>query len=199
MRKIFLIIAVALLLSSFSVAAFADGAFSLRFRGTGEFAGNQSVSASPITANESVAGGFAIGLDGLFKVMPYLQIGAGLEYQFSRQATYQGVNQGNVQYLPIYAMVRVPFALGPIEPYVVGRIGYGFFSGDSTYTLSGAMSLSGGLFFAVGGGIDYRFGPVSIFAEAAYAVDDATQQILGVNESVSYTGLDLSVGVGFSL
>jgi hypothetical protein len=200
MRRVCVTVAVVLLLGCLiSMSTFADSPFSMRARATGQFAGNQAFSNAGVTINADVAGSFGIGLEALYKVFPYLQIGAGLEYQFSRQATYQGVSQGNFQFLPIYGTVRVPFTLGQIEPYIVGRVGYGIYSGDSTYTASGLFTTNGGLYFGAGGGVDYRLGALSVFAEATYALNDGSLSALGVTVNTSYTKLDVSVGVGFSL
>jgi hypothetical protein len=197
MRRICLAVAVVLLLGCLiSVSVFADSAISLRARASGQLAGNQADTISGVTINTDVATGFAIGLDALYKLFPYLQIGGGLEYQLLREVTYQGASGGSFQFVPIYGIVRVPFAFGPIEPYVVGRIGYGIYSGDSTYT--GTATLNGGLYFAAGAGVDYKLGAVSIFAEATYAVDDGSMSDSGVTLDTATTGLDVSVGVSFS-
>ncbi|HVP18279.1 MAG TPA: outer membrane beta-barrel protein [Spirochaetia bacterium] len=200
MRKICLTAAVVLMLGCLvSVSAFADSGFSLRARVTGQFAGNQSFAGPAATINASVNSGFAIGLEGLYKIIPNLQIGAGLEYQITRQATYNGVSQGNFQFLPVYGMVRVPFAFGPIEPYIVGRIGYGIYSGDSTYTVSGLFATNAGLYFGAGAGIDYSLGAFSVFAEATYGLNDGSLSASGVTVNTAYTRLDVSAGVSFAL
>ena len=194
--------AVILLSCMISVSAFAESPLSLRFLGTGQFAGNYATFPSGTTNNASVGAGFAIGMEGLYKVLPYLELGVGLQYQFARQATFQGTSIGNFEFVPIYAVVRVPVELGPVEPYLVGRIGYGFLSGDSTFTGSGLITLNGGLYFAAGGGIDYHLGSAfSIFAEAAYALDDGSEtvSVLSTTTNTAYTGLNVSVGISISL
>jgi len=200
MRKICVTVAVVLLLGCLiSMSTFADGPLSLRVRATGQFDGNLAGTIEGVTVNADVAGGYAIGFEALYKVFPYLQIGAGVEYQFLRDVTYQGADLGNLQFVPIYGMVRVPFPLGHVEPYIVGRIGYGIYSGDSTFTESGLITINNGLYFGLGGGVDYRFGGISVFAEATYALDDGSRTLAGVTENDSYTMLDISVGLGFSL
>ena len=90
-------------------------------------------------------------------------------------------------------MVRVPFDIGPITPYAIGRIGYGVFSGTSDYNLG--WTQSGGLYYSVGGGIDLRLGGFSIFAEAAYSVDDGSLAKSGQTANITYSSVDVSAGL----
>ena len=194
MRKVGLSIAIALLLGCFiSTSVSADG-FMLRARFAGQLAGNYNASILGITANTAVNNGFSIGAEGLFKILRNLQLGAGLEYEFGRQQTLYA---GNFEFVPLYGVVRVPFDIGPLTPYAIGRIGYGLFSGDPTF--AGSWSLSGGIYYGLGGGIDLRFGKVSIFAEGTYSADNGSGSNSGLTLNVLYTRIDLSAGVALSL
>ena len=95
--------------------------------------------------------------------------------------------------------MRVPFDVGPVTPYVVGRLGVGLFSGDSNYT--GGLGTSLGRYDAVGGGIDLRFGKASIFAEGTYSADNGLiwLSIFGPTANILYTRMDLSAGVSIAL
>jgi hypothetical protein len=166
----------------------------LRARISGQFQGNQQTNFEGATGNSDVDNGYSIGVEGLSKILPILQLGVGVEYQFGRQQTDF---VGNFQYMPIYAVLRVPINLGPITPYAIGRIGYGLFSGDSDYT--SGYPTTGGLYYAVGGGIDLRFGRASIFAEGAYSVDNGSISTLNETANILYTRIDLSVGLSITL
>jgi hypothetical protein len=122
-------------------------------------------------------------------------LGAGLEYEFGSSLTID--TSAVFQFIPIYGVVRVPFDIGPVTPYAVARIGYGVFSGNSAYT--GGVSLTGGLYYALGGGIDLRLGQFSIFAEGTYSADNGSFPLLGITFNVLYTTLDLSAGVSIAL
>jgi len=165
----------------------------VRVKVAGQFGGN--LYSSETGNNLNVATGFALGAEALFGVLPWLQVGGGVEYQFLRGVSFQGVSGGNLQFVPIYGILRVPYKLGSIEPYAIARAGYAFYSGDSTFTDNGLISLSGGFYFTIGGGIAYRLGGFAIFAEANYALDDGSESVVGVNTNVSYTKVDVSAGV----
>jgi len=195
MRKICFTAVVVLLLGCLvSMSSFADGNM-LRVRAAGQFGGNQSFTAVT-TANYAVSTGFSMGAEGLIGITRNFQLGAGLEYQLGRTITSSGVT-GTFEFLPIYGVVRVPFDIGSVQPYLVGRIGYGLWSGDAAY--AGGISLNGGLFYAGGGGVDFRFGNLAIFGEAAYSVNNGSYTSLGVNVDTSYTRLDISAGLSISL
>jgi len=107
--------------------------------------------------------GFTLGLEVAFKV-PFIELGAGLEYGFSRGASAIDVD---VSYYQIYGIGR--FFFGPV--YVAGRIGYsdvsvssvlnGDFGGGSTWGLGGGVELLGKLkiellFNNLGGDLSYQ-------------------------------------------
>jgi hypothetical protein len=165
----------------------------LRVRVAGQLSGNQETTYLGATGNDAVDNGYSIAVEGLNKVLPFLQVGVGIEYEVGRQ---QADFPGNFQYVPIYGVARVPFDIGPIIPYAVGRIGYGLFSGDSTYT--GGYATTGGLYYAVGGGIDLRFGKASIFAEGTYSADNGSLSISGDTANIFYTRIDLSAGLSIT-
>ena len=91
--------------------------------------------------------GYNLGLEIAFDV-PFIELGAGLEYGFSRSASTADLDAG---YYQIYAIGR--FFFGPV--YIAGRFGYadmsvstildGDFGGGSTWGLGGGVELFGKL------------------------------------------------------
>ena len=133
MRKICFTAVVVLLLGCLvSMSSFADGNM-LRVRAAGQFGGDRSFTAVT-TANYAVSTGFSMGAEGLIGITRNFQLGAGLEFQLGRTITSSGVTGTFRSFLPIYGVVRVPFDIGSVQPYLVGRIGYGLWSGDAAYS-----------------------------------------------------------------
>ena len=107
--------------------------------------------------------GYTLGLEIAFKV-PLIELGAGLEYGFSRAASSIDLD---ASYYQIYGIGR--FFFGPA--YIAGRIGYsdvsvstileGDFGGGSTWSLGGGVELFGKLkvellFNNIGGDLSYQ-------------------------------------------
>lgn len=91
--------------------------------------------------------GYNLGLEIAFEV-PFIELGAGLEYGFSRSASSADLD---ASYYQIYAIGR--FFFGPV--YIAGRFGYadmsvssileGDFGGGETWGLGGGVELFGKL------------------------------------------------------
>ena len=214
MKVRFLVIGFVVLALLLPTVVFANP-FELRVRASGQVFGNLDdkigVSGVPtFTFNGAyldigVNGGAGVAAEGLYSILPYLQIGVGVEYQVPRSMInpYPGVsNPGTFQFLPIYGIVKVPldFPL-PVRPYFVGRAGYNFVWGDSNFIPPGGSLSTGGFYYALGGGIEFPIGNWSVFAEATYTGDNCT---LSVNSppftsgNSFYSYLNASLGVSYS-
>lgn len=144
MKKATILIVVLTLVLFVSSAAFADNiGINLGF----DFGGTYSI------GSESTNSGIVIGAEYLFTQFAEfnLDYGFGLEYQFSRSRT---VTPGDFNFIPIYATGTYYFkdaGNDRVTPFVTARLGYDLFSGDNTY--KGFNDLTGGIYFAVGGGV----------------------------------------------
>jgi hypothetical protein len=76
------------------------------------------------------------------------QLGGGLQYQFPR-----GYSEGSGQFsfIPLYGSIRLVVPLVAVKPYGVGRIGYGFLTGNDEFRSGGDPS--GGLYYGLGAGV----------------------------------------------
>jgi hypothetical protein len=107
--------------------------------------------------------GYNLGLEIAFDI-PLIEIGAGLEYGFSRSASIADLD---ASYYQIYAIGR--FFFGPV--YIAGRFGYadmsvstileGDFGGGSTWGLGGGIEFFGKfktelLFNSINGDLEYQ-------------------------------------------
>jgi hypothetical protein len=124
------------------VAAPAD-AFDLNLAVGADFGGDFDLGDVSLSSNT----GYSLGLEIAFKV-PFIELGAGLEYGFERSAS---VGDLDASYYQIYAIGR--FFFGPA--YIAGRFGYanmsvstlleGDFGGGGTWALGGGVELFGKL------------------------------------------------------
>ena len=127
----------------FLLAAVPGDAFDLNLAVGADFGGDFDLGNVSLSANN----GYNLGLEIAFKV-PFIELGAGLEYGFSRSASIADLD---ASYYQIYGIGR--FFFGPI--YIAGRFGYanmsvstileGDFGGGETWGLGGGVELFGKL------------------------------------------------------
>jgi len=118
-------------------------AFDLNLAVGADFGGDFDLGGVSLSSNT----GYNLGLEIAFEV-PFIELGAGLEYGFSRGAS---ITDLDASYYQIYAIGR--FFFGPV--YIAGRFGYadmsvstileGDFGGGSTWGLGGGVELFGKL------------------------------------------------------
>ena len=105
---------------------------------------------------------------------------------------------GTFAFAPLCGIIRIPLLLGSFKPYLLGRIGYGLFLGDLFY--KGTYGeLSGGIYYAFGGGIEIIFaGNFIIFAEATYSVNHGSvvDYYYGYSANIIFSRMDIFVGAG---
>jgi len=177
---------------------FADnGDFTGRSRFGLQLLGNHQASVGGLVGNEDVQVGFSFSGEFLYALHDFFEFGIGIEYQIVRR---QVRFAGNFNFAPIYAVVRIPFDLGLFTPFLIGRVGYNFFFGDIEYTGTYGV-LSGGLYYAVGGGIDFiNFTlfdkPCSIFIEATYSSNSGSldDNFFNFSANLIYTKIDVFLG-----
>lgn len=132
-----------LVMSVVLVAAVPADAFDLNLAVGADFAGDFDLGDFSLSSDT----GYNLGLEVAF-VVPFIELGAGLEYGFSRSASSAELD---ASYYQIYAIGR--FFFGPA--YIVGRFGYadmsvssileGDFGGGETWGLGGGVELFGKL------------------------------------------------------
>ena len=123
------------------VAAVPVDAFDVNLAVGADFGGDFDLGDFSLSSNT----GYNLGLEIAFKV-PIIELGAGLEYGFSREASSAELK---ASYYQIYAIGR--FFLGPA--YIAGRFGYanmsvstileGDFGGGGSWGLGGGVELFG--------------------------------------------------------
>lgn len=126
-----------------AAAAAPVAAFDLNLAVGADFGGDFDLGDVSLSSNT----GYTLGLEIAFKV-PIIELGAGLEYGFSRGASAVDLD---ARYYQIYAIGR--FFFGPV--YIAGRLGYadmsvstileGSFGGGGSWGLGGGVELFGKL------------------------------------------------------
>jgi len=119
------------------VTAAPAGAFDLNLALGADFGGDFDLGDFSVSSNT----GYNLGLEITFKV-PLIELGAGLEYGFSREASAADLK---ASYYQIYAIGR--FFFGPV--YIAGRFGYANMSVstilDGDFGAGGSWGLGGGV------------------------------------------------------
>ena len=184
---------VAIILLLIAISAFTE--FKTRARAGLQFLGKHEVSILGISGTADVNIGFSFSPELLYAFHDNFEAGIGLEYQIGRSQTKF---PGDFNFASLYGVVIFPLELGPITPFILGRIGYNLFFGDYNYT--GPMSLDGGLYFAVGGGISFLTfkiadKPRSIFLESTYSQNYGSASYIGYTANVIYSKIDVFLGV----
>jgi hypothetical protein len=121
------------------VAVVPAGAFDLNLAVGADFGGDFDLGNVSLSSNT----GYNLGLEIAFKV-PFIELGAGLEYGFSREASVADLK---ASYYQIYAIGR--FFFGPV--YIAGRLGYADMSVSTI--LEGDFGSGGS--WGLGGGVEF--------------------------------------------
>jgi hypothetical protein len=84
-------------------------------------------------------------------------IGIGLEYQIGRGFIDSGFDDARYGFVPIYLVGKIPLGESEtIRPEFILNGGFDFMTGNTAY--SGGVDLNGGLYGAIGLGINYHTG-----------------------------------------
>jgi hypothetical protein len=139
--------------------------------------------------------GFSISFDINPNFSKSTSIGFGSEWMLGREL--EDANGGDFTFSNLY--IAIYQMISKNEPlYMIGRLGYGTFKGDSSYTGSGIIILEGGIFYAYGFG--YRLNE-KLSLEGAYSHNFGTfsqnyydyPNSLDVDYNLEYSRLNISL------
>lgn len=119
----------------------------------------------------------------------HIELGAGAEIQFPRS---QQDFTGDFGFIPIYVLARLFPVVGPVSPYVTGRIGASLFFGDDDYTGGGTLGPGGHIGLGAGLLIQQR-----LQFEALFSLNTGTYELSGTSFDIFYSKLGISVGYLF--
>lgn len=94
---------------------------------------------------EDIEMGFSVGGELFLALSDKVEVGAGAEYQTYRKTEYTSIE---FNYIPVYVLGRLKITP---EFYVTGKVGYNWF--DVNEEKPAYVTLKGGLFYGVGGGM----------------------------------------------
>jgi hypothetical protein len=134
------------------------------------------------------SGGFIAG-EFYATISPRVELGAGGEVQFPRS---QQDFAGDFGFIPIYGVARLFPIVGPVSPYVTGRLGLNLFYGDSDYKGSG--DLEGGGHLGAGAGLLIQ---QRLQVEALFSLNTGVYKVGGTSFDITYSNLGISVGYLF--
>lgn len=150
--------------------------------------GTHEIEGGGLSGSTDVDSGMFLSGEIYATVNPNVELGAGFEAQSRRS---QENISGDFQFIPIYGVARLYPMVGPVSPYVTGRIGLNLFFGDSNYKGSG--DLEGGGHLGFGAGLVVQ----RVQFEALYSINTGTYTLGGTDFDVTYSKLGVSVGYVF--
>ena len=144
-----------------------------------------------------------IGVEYRNEVVPGLEVGGGTAFQFHKDLKdkVQGQNEKNYNSVPVYATAKYTFDTQTVvKPYVKGDLGYSFNSGNHDYGVLGKFKAKNGLYYGVGGGINFN----NVNVELMYKENQGEYKYEGpvrVNSKydANYRRVSLGVGYNFNL
>jgi|SRR5690554_1616744 len=148
--------------------------------------GTVSLGMSGLSLENDTKMGISIGGEYLTEMSDGLYLGGGIEYQFNRKN--EGADKG-FSFIPIYGMAQYYFS---DNTYLLGRIGYNFFSIEDEDDYEGVKT-NGGMYFSFGAGFWVQ---ENMILEAVYAIHNAEVEEEGYSE-VDWDYSKLGVSVGF--
>ena len=160
--------------------------------------GTHKTTPSSIYSPKNVNTGVSLSIEFFHRFHRFIEAGAGVEYQFAREL--KNVS-GGFNFIPIYAALRIPAGFKKVNPYLIGRIGYNFFRGDSLYmTGINYQDPKGGLCYSFGGGANlfsfWLFQSNSyVFTEINYSVNRGKGTSGGSPMDVNYSKVDIIIGL----
>jgi len=111
---------------------------------------NSKFSVEGYSGEEDVKSGLSVSLERIWFNRDNIGYGLGLTYQNPR-ALDTDCNSGKFSYIPIYFLVKNGSNYDDDPLYFIGQVGLSYYTGDDTW--KGDGSLSGGLYYGVGIGI----------------------------------------------
>ena len=160
--------------------------------------GAHEVSILGLVGEVDVETGFSYGGDLLYRFHPNAEFGMGYDFQIARS---QVGLPGDFDFTTLYGAFRILAPDINFSPYLAGRVGYGFFSGDALYRGTFGV-LSGDLYYFVGGGaqvvqFEWFASPAAIYVEIGYGVNQGSIQddVIGYVANMQYSRVEFSIGV----
>lgn len=151
-----------------------------------------------LNKSQNDKGGFELNIEGTKEFYPNLELGLGLSYQdHGKPEKYSVTKQGYGNYifentgyksLPLYAIIKYNIPVeSNIKPYLKANLGYSFNfdekdlkaagkgaqGGSSIQLKNSKVSLDNGLYYGIGGGIEYN----NFIVELMYKVNKADSEI----------------------
>lgn len=156
-----------------------------------DMAGEHKVSVVGVSSSEDVNMGISLSGEYVSAIDKNIGIGFGMTFQIPRaQKDYPG----NFNFIPLYGLVKIGSVASEVSPYLIGQLGYNLlYMGDNTY--KGDGSLSGGIYYGIGGGLIFRnLSQIEIL----YSVNKGSWELAGYpNFDVEYSKITLSFGFNF--
>lgn len=156
MKRILLIF---LTISTLSMALVTgEGTDMIEFRLGGDFAGKYAEVHEEHFKSDSEPQGLGgeLMIELLHRPLPYLITGLGVGYQRSSQVRIEGENYNVIDTIPIYITTKYVFNNeGTLKPYIKANLGVSISYTRSDLERNGGKAKTG-LYYAVGGGLDYR-------------------------------------------
>jgi len=148
--------------------------------------------------------GIGDGIDFVYEIAPFAEIGLGAQIQFGSQTLYQS----NFGFDSLFLSLSFPLQTALITFYPLARIGYGFFVGNSDYRGSG--TLPAGLYYAFGSGCRspdfiYKFlgrnWLIHVFLEGTFESNSVlyASSSSGSTSSGVFTAWNLILGLGLQV
>jgi len=158
-----------------------------------------------LNGSQNVNSGMNFGLEYISYINDNLGFGGGLDMQSFRSIPDVS---GNFSFFPLYGLVKLrttPDSMNIYE-YLIGQLGYNFFSGDFDYRGRNG-SLDGGLYLGLGAGVTINNIQIELLytqdrgkaSDFGYLYDDQADQFNYFSESgdIEYSKLGLSIGFLF--
>ena len=144
-----------------------------------------------------------VGVEYRYEVLPGLELGTGTAFQFHKDLKdkIDGQNEKNYNSIPVYGTAKYTFDTPTaIRPYIKGDLGYSFNSGNHDYGVLGKFKAKNGLYYGVGGGINFN----NVNVELMYKENQGEYKYEGpvrVNSKydANYRRVSLGVGYDFNL
>jgi len=159
---------------------------------------------SSLDGTSDTSSGMSFGGEYVTYVTKRVGLGGGITFQSARGLSDVS---GNFSFTPLYGLIKLRTDTGRNNSYeyLIGQLGYNFFSGDQDYRGMGGV-LDGGLYFGVGAGVAINRVQIELLytedrgtaRDSGYLFDTATNQNdIYFNESGNIKYSKLGINVGF--
>jgi len=159
------------------------------------------ISGSPVYSNFDTDLAVSVGIEYLHSLNENIAVGGGAEYQFFREIKKLDGNiapyTAKFNYMPIYATAEYLISMNNanMKPFAKVNLGYAFYnlSGDADWL---RWATNGGMYFAVGGGINVKN---IVKIELKYSIFTGSRSMPGAANDDKYAIISLGVGYIFDI